>query len=141
MAELSDVATLSNYGQFKGNKFSKMIEFGIETDNSAILLEGTTVFYQATGDEQTYIKTYGTVNRADSVSDNVGNLSFWLEKNELRCQLNLIASRAVFDDIYATLCTLKENYQYNFFVTINTGKLAERDNTIKTFSMSFVEIE
>jgi hypothetical protein len=141
MTQLPSIELLSNYGQFKGNKFSKIIEFGVDTSSSAILLEGTTIFYQAAGEEQHFIKTYGMVNRTDSITDDVGSLSFWIEKDETRCQLNLFATPAVFDDIYSTLCTLKENYQYSFFVATKSDTLVERNNTIKSYSLSFVEIE
>ena len=143
MIQLSHVEVLSDYGQFRGTKFSKRIEFGVENKSSSILLEGVTVFYQniAFDGLETFVKTYAMINRVDDITDNVGTLTFWIEDDQIECQMNLLATPAVFDDIYATLCTLKENYMYNFSVTTDSGRLSQKDNAIKSYSMTFKEVE
>jgi hypothetical protein len=140
LSEYFSVDLLSVYGQFRGSKFTKMIEFGVDNSSSAILLEGVMLFCRNMGfkDEED-IKTNVTISPMNNVADDVGSLSFCVEGNEARCRIELTASQTVFDDIYATLCTLRENYLYNFSIITNSDKLVQTDNTIRKYILTFVE--
>jgi hypothetical protein len=143
MSRLSDqlsIDKLSNHGQFRGAKFSKMIQFGVDGSYSSLLLEGVMLFdrNEIEGQEE-FMRANGKIQRVDLVTDDVGVVSFWMKDNEVRCQMELLASPAVFDDIYTTLCTLKEDSLYNFFINMNTNKLLQMDNKVKDYTLMFVE--
>jgi hypothetical protein len=136
-----DADRLSNHGQFRGARFSKMIQFGIEGSNSSILLEGVMLFEHHMGIEgqEEFMRANGKIQRVSSVTDDVGNLSFWMKDGDVHCQMELLATPEVFDDIYTTLCTLNEDSLYNFFVNMNVGKLLQMDNRVKDYTLMFVE--
>ena len=61
------VDRLSNHGQFRGAKFSKMIQFGVSGSNVSILLEGVMLFDRDMGVEErisTFTTTYDGSNQS-----------------------------------------------------------------------------
>jgi len=136
-----DLAQLSTHAQFRGAKFSKMIQFGVDVSNSSILLEGVMLFSRdlGIGGQEEFMRANGKIQRVSAVADDVGNLSFWMKDGEVHCQMELLASPEVFDDIYATLCTLKDTSLYNFFANMSTEKLLQMDNRVKDYTLMFIE--
>jgi hypothetical protein len=141
LSESLGLAQLSNHAQFRGAKFSKMIQFGADGYNSSILLEGVVLFSRDMGieDQEEFMRANGKIQRVSAVKDDVGNLSFWMKDGEVHCQVELLATPEVFDDIYATLCTLKDTSLYNFFVNMNMDKLLQMDNRVKDYTLMFIE--
>jgi hypothetical protein len=135
-----DLNRLSNNGQFRGETFSKMIQFGVNGSYSSILLEGVMLFDRngIEGQEE-FMKANGKIQRVGNVTDDVGVLSFWMKDNEVHCQMELLASPEVFNDIYSTLCSLKKNALYNFFINMNMDKLFQLDNRVKDYTLMFIE--
>ena len=135
------VDKLSNHGQFRGAKFSKMIQFGVSGSSASILLEGVMLFDRDMGveDQEGFVRATGKIQRVNEIADDVGSLSFWMKDGQVQCQMELLASSEVFDDIYATLCTLKENALYNFFLNMSANKLLQMDNRVKDFTLMFIE--
>jgi hypothetical protein len=138
-SEHENVDRLSSHGQFRGAKFSKMIHFGVNESDSSILLEGVMLLYRDVGLEEESIRANGKIQRVSTVTDDVGSLSFWTQDDGVRCQIELLAAPEVFDDIYATLCTLKENSLYNFFINMNTDTLRRKDNRVREYTLMFIE--
>jgi hypothetical protein len=136
-----NVERLSNHGQFRGAKFSKMIRFGVNGSDASILLEGIMLFDRQIGveDQEEFMRANGKIQRVGHVTDDVGNLSFWMKDGEVHCQMELLASPEVFEDIYATLCTLKDSELYSFFINMNTDRLLQMDNRVKDYTLMFVE--
>ena len=132
---------LSDHGQFRGAKFSKMIQFGVGGSNASILLEGVMLFERDAGVEgqEDFVRATGKIQRVKEIADDVGSLSFWMKDGQVQCQMELLASPEVFDDIYGTLCTLKDNALYNFFLNMSANKLLQMDNRIKDFTLMFIE--
>jgi hypothetical protein len=132
---------LSNHGQFRGAKFSKMIQFGVGVNSSSILLEGVMLFDRDMGghDQEEFIRADGKIQRVKNIGEDAGNVSFWIKDGEIHGQMELFASREVFDDIYATLCTLKDNALYNFFLNVTADKLLQMDNRVKDYTLMFIE--
>jgi hypothetical protein len=93
LSENLGLAQLSNHAQFRGAKFSKMIQFGVDVCNSSILLEGVMLFSRDMGieDQEEFMRANGKIQRVGAVKDDVGNLSFWMKDDEVHCQMELLA--------------------------------------------------
>lgn len=125
LPEHFNVDKLSNYGQFRGTRLSRLIYVGLDGVKESIHLEGLMVFYRqiAFENKEECIISYGLITPVSNITDDVGKLSFWVDDSVVRCQMNLVAPQKAFDDIYTTLRTLKDNYLYNFFIETNMEKL------------------
>jgi hypothetical protein len=134
-----DLTNMTNHGEFRGAKFSKMIRFGVNVNSVSMLLEGVMLFSRGPEDQQDFMRANGRIQRVGSITDDAGNLSFWMKDGEVHCQMELLATPEVFDDIYATLCTLEDNWLYNFFLNMNVDKLLQMDNRVRDYTLMFVE--
>jgi len=96
LSENLGLAQLSTHAQFRGAKFSKMIQFGVDVSNSSILLEGVMLFSRDLGieDQEEFMRANGKIQRVSAVADDVGNPSFWMKDGEVHCQMELLASPA-----------------------------------------------
>lgn len=139
-----DLERLASYGQFRGDRWGRIITYGKNRIENSIVLTGALLCYVniGFGDEEEFIKSTMRILLADPSSDNeVGRWSFWFDETDVHCKIDLIAPPKLFDPICQSfeINTKRPDVLYNVFIKTDLEKLSKSDNCITEYTIGFIE--
>lgn len=139
-----DLERIAPYGQFRGDRWGRIITYGKNKIENSIVLNGVLLCYVKIGfnDEEEFINSTMRILLADPSKDNeVGRWTFWFNETEVNCQIDLIAPAKLFDTICHSLeiNTKRPDALYNVFVKTDLEKLSKSENCITEYTVGFIE--